>query len=467
MGARASHEEIAPPAAATGGDCLLLGALPEQLLLAGPLSFLSAAELGRCALLSRAAQCITAAPEQGGDVGSAAALWETVLRRAGLLPLPHCESWVGLARGAAAAAVAPAAPSKAAELRAAVAVAAAPACALCDGRWGWEGRPWRDGPSRCPCAAQRSLALSAAAGGQPRMRLTVGFFDCRRCSDAHTGACFGGDGFRCARTLLGRHFDLRLRPLESLVELLPEEAAAAAAAEGGGVQLLFCDTWSCAVALAPAEATALQRWVDRGGTLVANVFSNWIVGVADEHVSLLSLFAGGAMAAELRSPLLPAYVAPRSVWPNIGSQWPPMLEPEQVALACGGGDGRRTAAAARELATLVRGPFGSVQKLANRVETSFTVPHRRACKEGGVLPLSLSSRAPELDADPEHCCTAAYLPPAADRAKRAGRCLFATNNHWLADPGHWNGGLLHTESNSALLLNVAAIAATQDPCVDT
>ena len=54
------------------------------------------------------------------------------------------------------------------------------------------------------------------------------------------------------------------------------------------------------------------------------------------------------------------------------------------------------------------------------------------------------------------------LASGPDRAVRAGRVLIVTNNHWMTDPGHWHGGLLHTDSNNALLLNLAALAATQD-----
>ena len=448
--------------------------LPESLLQGGPLPFLTAGELGRCALVCVAFRRTTAAAEDGSDDAAISSLWAGILQRAALLPLPPLPAggWVlaaaqsddsSSAAATEAAAIGAAAATAittmtAADWRAAVSVAGdSLRCTLCGGAWGWKGRPPREGPSRCPCIVRRSLSLCAAAAQRARaVRLVVGFFEPRRCREAQTGACFGGDGFRSARTVLGRRFDLVLRPMASLLELEAHEDS---------VQLLFADTWSCG-GLAPPERAALQGWVARGGSLVANVFCNWQVGDGtgmtgdDDETSLLALFAGGTMTATVGSALLPSHRPPTSVWPNMATQWPPMLKPQHVASTCCG-TAEGAAKAAHELRLLLRGPFGECHTWPNRVETDFAVPHRAACAEG-VLPLSLASRAAELGRDAVHRCTVAYLPPAPDRAVRAGRVLIVTNNHWMADPGHWHGGLLHTDSNNALLLNLAALAATQD-----
>lgn len=105
---------------------------------------------------------------------------------------------------------------------------------------------------------------------------------------------------------------------------------------------------------------------------------------------------------------------------------------------------------------MLHGPFGKCVDFENIGETRHDTHARQKAEELGIVRLtSTLSLFPSLirgSDGPE-----GFRVP-ADRKHVGGQILLASNFHWFAAPGYWNGGLIHHADNAKLLLNFAASA---------
>jgi len=332
-------------------------------------------------------------------------------------------------------------PVPASEWQHAVAVASASCrCGICGKSGLGVGRGGGGGGagSRCPCVVPRISAMRLVVGPVALPRLCVGHFDTTRMqANSRTGSCFAGNGFADARRMLSERFELDTRGFP----VLTDEALSR-------VHLLILETWSSR-ALASEEQASMLRFVQGGGCLLMNAFANWSVTDSDYSESLLAPFG------------LTARPRQRTIH-------------SARTLICGPSTSDEAAAAANAKVkpawyparALVRGPFGPVTTVDNKILTSFEVPSEARAE--GWLPLGNSGVG-------AGGCYYAFRPgcrwestlgtdaPSTTRLKSHGDILVCTNFHWLCDRAHWNGGCLASNpSNWNMLLNFAAAAAVRE-----
>jgi len=290
-----------------------------------------------------------------------------------------------------------------------------PACPVEPDQPGCCGSLLVDNAHRCPCVAARTRRLPLCLGSLVKRR--------------SGSSALSGGGFSALLATLRRHFVFDHRELETLQDdtLAPLDV------------LIVCTTEG--PALSASELAALRAWVENGGALIASAFANWS--------------AFGHFSAETVA-WLGLETIPHTAF--LERRTHDLIAPETV----------RKLSSMRMLLT---GPFGKPVKFVNTGESSFRILGD-AIRFGAVQLTEHSE---------DDLATLVFYPPrsvAHGGVTGKGRVLVCSNYHWLADTGHWNGGLFAYRKrgsqdldpnealrpNQALFLNfvAGAVAARAD-----